>query len=150
MDWFAKAFIKASVLWLAIGVTFGVAMAAHPVWGVYRTAHMHMTLLGFVTMMIYGVAYHVLPRFTGHPLWSRRLAGWHWWMSNVGLTLMVAGFILRIDLAVGVRAATMILTSGGVLSTLGAYAFVLNIWHTIDGRRASSGRADPLQQISRH
>jgi cbb3-type cytochrome oxidase subunit 1 len=149
MDWFAKAFVKASVVWLALGVTFGVAMAAHPVWGVYRTAHLHMTLLGFVTMMIYGVAYHVLPRFTGHPLWSRRLGGWHWWLSNAGLTLMVAGFILRIDLAMGAQTATVILTSGGVLSTAGAYAFVLNIWRTIDGPGANAGPGNPLERLSR-
>lgn len=148
MDWFAKAFVKASVAWLAIGVTFGVAMAAHPVWGVYRTAHMHMTLLGFVTMMIYGVGYHVLPRFTGHPLWSRRLPGWHWWMSNVGLSLMVIGFIIRINLIAGVTAATVTLTTGGVLSTLGAYAFVLNIWRTIDGPRRPPS-ADTLPQLKR-
>jgi cbb3-type cytochrome oxidase subunit 1 len=147
MDWFAKAFVKASVVWLAIGVTFGVAMAAHPVWGVYRTAHMHMTLLGFVTMMIYGVGYHVLPRFTGHPLWSRRLPGWHWWLSNIGLALMVAGFILRINLVAGVRAATITLAIGGTLSALGAYAFVLNIWLTLNGPR--QGPPAGLEQLTR-
>jgi cbb3-type cytochrome oxidase subunit 1 len=144
MDWFVTAFVKASVVWLAIGVTLGAAMAAHPVWGVYRTAHMHMTLLGFVTMMIYGVAYHVLPRFTGQPLWSRRLAGWHWWLSNVGLAMIVAGFVLRINLAAGVFAATAILTAGGILSAFGAYAFVVNIWRTMDGTKRP-----PLQQINR-
>ena len=133
MDWFAKSFVKASVIWLSLGVSLGVAMAAHPVWASYRTAHMHMNLLGFVTMMIYGVAYHVLPRFTGHPLWSRRIAGWHWWLSNVGLALMVAGFALRVSLAIGPGPAGIILTFGGVLSALGAYAFAVNIWRTMDG-----------------
>ena len=75
MEWFVKAFLKASLAWLALGVTLGLAMAAHPVWTVYRAAHMHMVLLGFVTMMIYGVAYHVIPRFAGFPLHSRRGAG---------------------------------------------------------------------------
>ena len=31
MIWFAKAFLKASLTWLALGVTLGVAMAVHPV-----------------------------------------------------------------------------------------------------------------------
>jgi hypothetical protein len=52
MDWFVKAFLKASVAWLAIGVTLGVAMAVHPAFIIYRPAHVHMNLLGFVTMMI--------------------------------------------------------------------------------------------------
>ena len=89
MDWFVKAFIKASVTWLALGVTLGLAIAIHPLWVIYRPAHLHMALLGFVAMMIYGVAYHVIPRFVGFPLHSPRAAGWHWWMSNVGLVLIV-------------------------------------------------------------
>ena len=143
MEWFVKAFLKASLAWLGLGVTLGVAMAAHPAWAVYRPAHMHMTLLGFVTMMIYGVAYHVLPRFTGHPLHSRRLAGWHWWAANVGLALMVAGFALRPSVG---AAATPVLAAGGALSALGAYAFAYGIWRTIDGAaaRVPAPRGTPL------
>ena len=74
MDWFVRAFLKSSLVWLGLGVTLGVGMAGHPAWLVYRPAHLHMTLLGFVAMMIFGVAYHVIPRFTGHPLHGRRLA----------------------------------------------------------------------------
>ena len=91
MEWFVRAFIKASLAWLGLGVTLGVAMAAQPAWIVYRPAHVHMNLLGFVTMMIYGVAYHVLPRFSGHPLHRRGLAGAHWVLANLGLATMVAG-----------------------------------------------------------
>ena len=107
MDWFVRAFLKAGLAWLVLGVTLGVAMAVEPTWAVYRTAHMHMNFLGFVTMTIYGVAYHVIPRFSGSPLKYRQLAGWHWWISNTGLALMVAGFVLRVSastVSVGARA----------------------------------------------
>jgi cbb3-type cytochrome oxidase subunit 1 len=130
MDWFVRAFIKASLAWLGLGVTLGVAMAAHPAWIVYRPAHLHMTLLGFVTMMIYGVAYHVLPRFSGHPLHRPRLAGLHWALANLGLAAMVVGFGLRPHLA---AQAIPVLAAGGALSAVGAYLFILNIWRTIDG-----------------
>jgi cbb3-type cytochrome oxidase subunit 1 len=130
MDWFVKAFIKSSVTWLALGVTLGLAMAVHPVWVIYWPAHLHMVLLGFVTMMIYGVAYHVIPRFVGHPLHSRRAAGLHWWMSNVGLVLMVLGFILR---ARSGAVVTTLLSAGGILSSLGAYTFAYLLWRTLDG-----------------
>jgi cbb3-type cytochrome oxidase subunit 1 len=134
MDWFVKAFIKSSLAWLALGVTLGVGMAAHPVWIIYRPAHMHMNLLGFVTMMIYGVAYHVLPRFTGHVLHSRRLAGGQVWLSNGGLALLVLGFLLRPQVGV---VSTPVIAVGGTLAALGAYAFVYNMWRTIDGRAAA-------------
>ena len=141
MTWFAKAFLKSSLAWLALGVTLGVAMAAHPVWIIYRPAHMHMLLPGFVTMMIFGVAYHVIPRFVGFPLHRPRLAGVHWWIANAGLLLMVCGFAARIHWP---TAATPLLATGGVLSALGAYLFVYLIWRTIDGpiqMRAASERA---------
>jgi cbb3-type cytochrome oxidase subunit 1 len=130
MEWFVKAFLKASLTWLALGVTLGVCMAVYPPWIVYRPAHLHMNLLGFVAMMIYGVAYHVVPRFTGHPLHSRRLGGTQWWISNVGLALMVVGLVLRVQLALGV----VVLAVGGTLAAIGAYAFIYNLWRTIDGR----------------
>lgn len=55
MDWFVKAFLTASLAWLGAGVSLGVAMAVHPAWAVYRTAHLHMNMLGFVAMMLFGV-----------------------------------------------------------------------------------------------
>ena len=130
MDWYVRAFLKASLSWLAAGVSLGVAMAAHPLWTVYRLVHMLMLLLGFVTMMIYGVAYHVIPRFAGFPIHSRRAAVLHWWISNAGLLLMATGFAVRVHDA---TAGTIVLASGGTLSALGAYTFVYVIWRTIDG-----------------
>ena len=130
MESFVRAFLKASLAWLALGVTLGVAIAAHPNWTVYRLAHVHMLLLGFVTMMIYGVAYHVLPRFAGFPLHNRRAAAWHWWISNLGLALMVGGFMAR---GTGGAAGTTILAIGGGFSAAGAYTFAYVIWRTLDG-----------------
>jgi cbb3-type cytochrome oxidase subunit 1 len=133
MDWFVKAFLKASLAWLSAGVTLGLAMAARPAWTIYRPAHAHMVLLGFATMMIFGVAYHVIPRFTGHPLHSRRAAAANWWASNAGLALMAAGFALRPH---GVPLGAALLAAGGALSAGGAYTFAYVIWRTIDGRAA--------------
>ena len=134
MDSFVRHFIKASLLWLAAGVTLGVAMAAVPLWVVYRPAHVHMNLLGFVTMMIYGVAYHVIPRFTGNPLHSPRLARIHVCVANGGLALMVMAFGVRPHAG---DAATPLLAAGGLLAATGAYLFVYVLWRTIDG---ASGR----------
>jgi heme/copper-type cytochrome/quinol oxidase subunit 1 len=148
MDWFARDFIKASLVWLGLGVTLGVCMAVEPSLTIYTPAHMHMNLLGFVTMMIYGVAYHVVPRFTGHPLWSRKLPAWHWFASNVGLALIVSGFALRVHPGAMVTAGTIVIATGGAASAFGAYAFILNVWKTIDGRTvlmpvASRGNSIP-------
>jgi cbb3-type cytochrome oxidase subunit 1 len=130
MEFPVRSFLRASLAWLALGVTLGVAMAARPAWTIYRPAHEHMNLLGFVTMMIFGVAYHVIPRFSGRQLRYPRLAVWHFWIANIGLALMVLGFIARVHVSL-VSFGTVCLALGGVLSALGAYAFALNLWRTI-------------------
>jgi cbb3-type cytochrome oxidase subunit 1 len=136
-----RNFLKSSLAWLALGVTLGVAMAAHPAWTLYRLAHVHIMLLGFVAMMIFGVAYHVIPHFVGFRLHRPALAGAHWWIANAGLVLMASGFVARV---MAPTTGTLILVAGGTLSALGAYLFVYVIWRTIDGPsqlRAASERA---------
>ena len=78
MDWFVRYFIKSALVCLGLGIVMGVWMALSPGAILYRPAHVHLNLLGFVSMVIFGVAYHVIPRFAGHPLHSRTIAGAHW------------------------------------------------------------------------
>jgi cbb3-type cytochrome oxidase subunit 1 len=122
-------FLRASLTWLVIGTSLGAAMASHPplVW--LRPAHLHALLLGFVMMMIAGVAYHVIPRFAMTALHAPRLAMAHLVIANLGLVLMVSGFVLR---ARGVTVGAPLLATGGVLSLFGAWAFAWNIWRTLD------------------
>ena len=129
MDWFAQVFIRASLLWFIAGITLGLAMAMHPALVMYRPAHAHMNLVGFVVMMIFGVGYQILPRFFGHPIHSRKLAVAHIWLANVGLALLVAGFILAPHIGAD---AIPVTSSGGILWALGAYGFVYNMWRTFD------------------
>jgi cbb3-type cytochrome oxidase subunit 1 len=146
MDPFAKSFIRASLLWFVAGITLGLAMAIHPAWVVYRPAHAHMNLVGFVVMMIFGVGYQMLPRFFGHPIHSRALATAHVWMANLGLAGLVAGFLLAPH--IGSRSVPVTAT-GGLLWAAGAYGFVYNMWRTFDAaerRRRTSAR----QRDARH
>lgn len=129
MDWFVRAFLKASLVWLTLAVLLAVAMAIVPPLAVYRTAHLHMALLGFVAQMIYGVALHVIPRFFGQPLVHPRLGGVQFACAQAGLALMASGFALRVH---GVPLAQAMLAAGGVLSATAAGCFVVNLWRTMD------------------
>jgi cbb3-type cytochrome oxidase subunit 1 len=129
MDRYVVSFLRASLIWLGAGVSLGVAMAVHPAWVIYRTAHLHMLLLGFVTMMISGVAYHVLPRFAAAPLHSPRLAAIHLVVANVGVAVLAGGFIVRFS---STARAMPMLAAGGVLSAAGAFALAWNLWRTLD------------------
>ena len=135
MDWFVKVFIKSSLCWLGLGVLLGLTMVAVPSAIIYRPAHVHANLLGFVTMMIFGVAYHVLPRFSGRPLHSSRLAIVHLYLANAGVAGMVLGFLLRPNLG---SPGTALLAAGGTASATGAFLFIYNIWQTIDASALSA------------
>ena len=69
MDNTPRLFIKAGLIYAVIGALLGITMAinpslSHPL----RFIHIHLNLLGFMTMMVSGVAYHVLPRFSARTL----------------------------------------------------------------------------------
>jgi len=85
-------------------------------------AHAHLMLVGFVGMMIFGVGLHVLPRFTGHALFSERLADAQFWIANAGLIAMVSGWL---------GSAHAVATAGGALLWLGFAMFAFNVVFTV-------------------
>lgn len=137
MERYVTGFLRASLLWLVIGTGLGAAMAIHPAWVVYRPAHLHLLLLGFVMMMIAGVAYHVIPRFTAAPLHAPRLAMAHWGVANLGLVLLVTGFLMR---PTGGVLVTPLLALGGTASAAGAWMLAWNLWRTLDRAIAPPSR----------
>jgi cbb3-type cytochrome oxidase subunit 1 len=133
MDWFIKAFIRASLLWFAAGIGLGVAIALYPPWIVYRPAHAHMNVVGFLTMLVFGVGYQLLPRLFGHPLRSPRLAIAHLFAANLGLAGLVLGFLIQPRQPAAARWFT---APGGSLFALGALMWVYNLWRTFDAADA--------------
>jgi cbb3-type cytochrome oxidase subunit 1 len=142
-------FLKAGLAWLVLGVTLGLCMAVHPPLLAWRTAHIHMLLVGFVTGMIFGVGYHVFPRFAGRPIRHPGLVRPHWWLGNGGVAALASGFVLRAE---GVAWAPLVLAAGGGAAALGAYLFAWNVWRTIgEGSlpRTVSGTTLPLTHRTR-
>lgn len=148
MERYVMGFLRTALLWLVVGTSLGALMALRPAWLVYRPVHLHLLLLGFVVMIIAGVAYHVVPRFTATALHSNRLAMVHLWVANIGLILLASGFIARIHHP---TAAPWLLSAGGVLSATGAYLLAWNLWRTLDravipATRLPRARPLPTQQ----
>lgn len=125
-----KNFIRASMIYLLLGSTLGVSFLVRPeLTGIFRTVHVHLNLIGWVSMMIFGVGYHILPRFSGKPLYSEILASLHFWLINIGLI----GMSLFIPLAYLQRASlfSFLIILSGVLELVAMYLFVYNLWQTM-------------------
>jgi cbb3-type cytochrome oxidase subunit 1 len=131
---YTVGFVWAALAYFLVGLTLGLVMAFEPsLIGRLRVAHAHVNLVGWVSMFIFGVAYHVLPRFAGQPLHSPRLADFHLLAANVGL----------IGMAVSIAALGPgpVFGAFGVLQTLGGLAFVYNLGRTMLAARAAGNRA---------
>ena len=73
MDRFVKNFILMSIVYLTIATVLGIFMLGNPSLMQFKFVHSHLMLLGWVSMMIYGVGYHILPKFAGRFLKSKAM-----------------------------------------------------------------------------
>lgn len=119
-------FLRSAVVWLATGMAMGIWMAADPSKTLMlRAAHLHALLPGFVLFMIFGVGYHVLPRFAGRAAPWAKGPGVHAVLANVGLTVIVAGFLVR---ASRPPLAQILIPIGGGATLAGAALFIHAVW----------------------
>jgi hypothetical protein len=119
MDRINVWFVRASLVYFLVGTSLGLLIVLHPsLMARFRGAHVHLNLAGFMTMMIFGVGHHIFPRFTGRPLYSRRLVAATFWLGNVGVPGLAVGFILG---------GPVVLMVFGVIAFLAVVAFVANL-----------------------
>lgn len=129
MDKYAKAFVKASLVYLGVGVITGLIMLAHPdLLYTLTRVHTHINLLGFMAMMVYGVGYHILPRFMGRPVYSHRLGNVQVWLANITLIGLSISWILEASLG-GVWHKLAILF--GLGQGVSIFLFIINLWKSM-------------------
>ncbi len=124
-------FIRLSIIYFLIGSLLGVLLVVRPAMAdTYHIAmHVHLNLLGWMSMMIFGVGYHILPRFSGVPLYSRPLSIVQFWTANIGLVGMTAGWGM---LAHG-HEGRKLLAFSGVVMFVSIVLFVYNLLRTVKG-----------------
>lgn len=129
-------FIRASLISLLVGVIMGVMLAA----GVFKgaeyptlitSAHAHVNLLGFMAMLIFGVGYHILPRFSGMQLYSEEIATWQLWLNLVGLVGVFGGLIAAAYSESDLM--RYVVAPFGAVYALGAIFFTFNMLKTMSG-----------------
>ena len=135
MNRYNRWFIILALVYGLLGGLFGLLWLAHPgfIPGHVPRVHGHLMLLGFITFFIYGIGLHVLPRFSGRALFSERLARAQFWLANLGLWGLLAGWLGAPPPTGGI---------GGLLAWLAMALFALNVVFTV-GRGPGSSRPRP-------
>ncbi|MCX9084772.1 MAG: cbb3-type cytochrome c oxidase subunit I [Candidatus Methanoperedens sp.] len=114
-------FAWASLIYLLIGSTIGFIMVLNSL--PLTPAHAHVLLIGFVSMMIFGVGYHLLPVFAGTDLYSLRLAEIQFWLQNIGLI----GLAFTMPYRYASNSYLLGTEVFGSISLLAIYIFVYNM-----------------------
>ncbi|MDW7727101.1 MAG: cbb3-type cytochrome c oxidase subunit I [Candidatus Methanoperedens sp.] len=113
-------FAWTSLFYLVAGSTMGVIMLVKST--PLSPSHAHVLLIGWVSMMIFGVGYHLLPVFAGTDLFSMRLADWQFRLQNIGLIGLAFTMPYRYDDSYRLGAIMF-----GAVSLLAIYMFVYNV-----------------------
>lgn len=150
MDKYTKAFVVASLTYFVAAAAFGIWMGggSAPEWAWF--GHVHLNLLGFMAMMIYGVGYFILPRFNARPLvWPGGVAV-HFYIANIGLIGMVATYPERPSTGFVLFSLLALLSAAMFAANLGA-TMIIPLKEEEEGSTAvpqAAEKAPPAPEIT--
>jgi hypothetical protein len=122
-------FVRASLVYLALGLTVGGLLLANkgvmflPAIWAWLPAHIEFSFVGWMIQLALGIAFWILPRFPTHPI--RGNEQWSWstfFLLNLGIWFVV------LQIAVPVEWLSL---AGRVLELLGVGLFAVGNWRRI-------------------
>jgi len=129
-------YLKTGIAFLALGLALGLWMMAERELAqrfpspYLVSAHTHAILVGFVMMMILGVALWLFPRpARDDARYSPRAAEVAYWLVAGGTAVRVVGEVARAGSSASwLRVATL---GAGILQTVGLFVFFYTMWSRI-------------------
>jgi cbb3-type cytochrome oxidase subunit 1 len=129
MDKFVKGFIVMSIVYLGIAAIMGIFMLGNQNVMALKFVHSHLNMLGWVSMMIYGVGYHILPRFMGRALYSNKIGEIQFYLANASLVSMLLFYTLNVyDPSDTYRTITVV---SGAVQAASVFMFFYNMLMTL-------------------
>jgi hypothetical protein len=122
-------FVRASLVYLALGLTVGGLLLANKgvmfvpsIWA-WLPAHIEFSFVGWMIQLALGIAFWILPRFPTHPIRGREQLSWlAFFLLNLGIWFVV------LQIAVEVEWLSL---AGRVLELLGVGLFAVGNWRRI-------------------
>ncbi|HET6700470.1 MAG TPA: cbb3-type cytochrome c oxidase subunit I [Gemmatimonadaceae bacterium] len=131
-----RRFLKTGITFLVIGLFLGLWMMVQRelgggMAGPYAiSAHTHAILVGFVMMMILGVALWLFPRpAKDDTRYTPRAAEWAYWLVTVGTAARVIGELARPTVQARWLGVAIVVT--GVFQVAGILLFFYTMWARI-------------------
>jgi len=127
--WFVKSALVCFIVALVVGVTLAARglFNVPPLISALQPVYFHLLMVGWVTQLIFGIAFWLFPKFSrDQPRGSERLGWASFALLNGGLLLRVIGEPLAATTN-GPQAGWLIALSA-VLQWLAGMAFVINSW----------------------
>jgi heme/copper-type cytochrome/quinol oxidase subunit 1 len=141
----ARRYLKTAIVFLIYGMLVGlhVGAAEYAGWGTLRqpyiVAHTHILMLGFLLMLIMGVAQWMFPRpAEGDGRHKPGLALLAWWMLTIGVVVRSTGEIVSSYVASHALGVTIFLAA--CLEVLAVIVFFVNLWPRIRSPREELAR----------
>ena len=135
----ARAWFRLAAVYFAVGVLLGVAMGASGDHSLFPV-HAHINLLGWVSMMLFGLIATVHPSIA-----EGRAAAAQFWMHNVGVPVMLVALTLRIK---GFQSAEPWVGVASIVVGCGVLVFAWLVFARIGVRRENLGAATRDLRVS--
>ena len=136
MPLLTRWFIRTSFVYLGIALAIGILLAAQSLWSsmlplaVFFPGYIHLLTVGWLTLLIFGVAYWMFPKYSQvQPRGNDALNWAAFILLNLGLVMRLVGEpldILRRNALWG-----WLLVFSALLQWLGGMAFILNLWKRV-------------------
>jgi len=133
-----RRYLKTSIAFLLVGVAIGLWMLVQrEAYGrassaYVMSAHTHAILVGFMMLMIFGVALWMFPRpAKGDTRYRPGVAEAAYWLVTLGTAARIAGELARaVD---GARPLRGLVIIAGLAQAVGIALFFANLWPRIRG-----------------
>lgn len=121
-----RTFIKTAMLYFALALALGMALALNVGQGLFPV-YIHLLVFGWLTQLIFGVIYWMFPKY------STQLPRGYAWLGWLTYGALNAGLLLRAiaEPMQAVRPNSLsgsLLVASAILQWLAGIAFVVNTW----------------------
>ncbi|WLR51953.1 cbb3-type cytochrome c oxidase subunit I [Bacillus tianshenii] len=112
-------FLKIGTVYFVLGIFLGIIMGATHNFE-FSSVHAHLSLLGWVSMGLFGLIYHFYP-IAG----ETKLAKVHFWLHNIGTPLLTGGIFIVLSSG---ESLTFLPIIGSNILGAGVILFAINLF----------------------